>query len=212
MLLVAEPFFGSGPRLVVTRDRQAASATWSWSAPAQRAAGAGGRATIAAGSGRPDVARDVIEALMVDRGLRARVRSGGRARGARRRVDRPRRRRRSATGRRDLRDAADVHGRPGDRPRLRRRDLGRGARATARRGCGCTSPTCPRTCARDRWSTARPTAAAPACTCRARSSRCCRRRCPTTRARSCPAQDRLAVTVEMVLDGDKVERAASTGR
>ena len=44
-------------------------------------------------------------------------------------------------------------------------------------------------------STARPTGARRASTSRARSSRCCPRRSPTRPARSCPHQDRLAVTV-----------------
>ena len=63
------------------------SAISSSSAPGRAArprARGGGRA-IARRLGRPDVARDVIEALMIDRGLRRGVRSGRRARGARRR-------------------------------------------------------------------------------------------------------------------------------
>ena len=87
--------------------------------------GGGPRARSCGGIGRPDVARDVIEALMLDRGLRRRFDPRGRARGARGR-------RAAARGdagpRRDLRDAADVHDRPADRARLRRRDLRRGAR------------------------------------------------------------------------------------
>ena len=69
--LVAEPFFGAGPRLAVTRDRSSAVGDLVVVRPA---AGRGGRprgrATVARRIGRPDVARDVIEALMVDRGLR----------------------------------------------------------------------------------------------------------------------------------------------
>ena len=42
--LVAEPFFGSGPRLVVSRDRRPTSATWSWSAPARAGRNGAGRA------------------------------------------------------------------------------------------------------------------------------------------------------------------------
>ena len=64
------------------------------------------------------------------------------------------------------------------------------------------------TCGRARSSTARPTGARRASTSPARSSRCCRRRCPTTPARSCPAQDRLAVTVELEIDGRRGERSA----
>ena len=111
-------------------------------------------------------------------------------------------------GRRDLRELADVHDRPRHRARLRRRDLGRAARGRHVGACGSTSPTCRRTCARGRWSTARPTAAAPACTCRARSSRCCPTALSNDACSLVPGQDRLAVTVEMVFDGDSVKRAS----
>jgi ribonuclease R len=69
--LVAEPFFESGPRMVVSRDRRAAVGDLVVVAP-----GGGGdrrgsrRAVIARRIGRPQIARDVIEAFMVDRGLR----------------------------------------------------------------------------------------------------------------------------------------------
>ena len=45
-----------------------------------------------------------------------------------------------------------------------------------------------------------------ASTCPGWWSRCCPRRCPTARARWCPAQDRLAVTVELEFEGAKVRR------
>ena len=70
--LVAEPFFGSGPRMAVSRDSRAGVGDL----VVIRAPGGGrdgrrgGRAVVARRLGRPDVARDVIEALMVDRGLR----------------------------------------------------------------------------------------------------------------------------------------------
>ncbi len=71
--LVAEPFFESGPRVVVSRDRRFAVGDLVVVRPPSggdgRARGRG-RAMIARRLGRPDVARDVIEALMVDRGLR----------------------------------------------------------------------------------------------------------------------------------------------
>ncbi len=69
--LVAEPFFEAGPRLVVTRDRRAnvGDLVVIGSGGARNRRGAG-RATIARRLGRPDVARDVIEALMIERGLR----------------------------------------------------------------------------------------------------------------------------------------------
>ncbi len=69
--LVAEPFFGPGPRFAVSRDTRydvgdlvAVSAGH----PGRGGRG-GGRARVQRRIGRPDVARDVIEALMVDRGL-----------------------------------------------------------------------------------------------------------------------------------------------
>ena len=69
--LVAEPFFGSGPRLVVTRDRNAnVGDLVVVSAGAARNRRGSGRATVSRRLGRPDVARDVLEGLMIDRGLR----------------------------------------------------------------------------------------------------------------------------------------------
>jgi ribonuclease R len=69
--MVAEPFFGPGPRLVVSRDRKASVGDLIVVRPgAGRAGRPGGRATIVRRLGRSDVARDVIEGLMVDRGLR----------------------------------------------------------------------------------------------------------------------------------------------
>ncbi|MFL5822622.1 MAG: ribonuclease R family protein [Solirubrobacteraceae bacterium] len=69
--LVAEPFFSAGPRFAVTRDRRAGvgDLVVLRSAPGRNGRG-GGRAVVARRLGRPDVARDVLEALMVDRGLR----------------------------------------------------------------------------------------------------------------------------------------------
>ena len=100
-------------------------------------------------------------------------------RGRARRPGRPPARRRPPRPHR----AADLHHRPGHRARLRRRDLLRGPRRRAlarvgphRRRLGLRAP-------RRRRSTARPTGARPRSTCRARSSRCCPRRCPTTPAR-----------------------------
>jgi ribonuclease R len=69
--LVAEPFFGPGPRLVVSRDRRAAVGDLIVvRAGTGRNGRPGGRATVVRRLGRADVARDVIEGLMVDRGLR----------------------------------------------------------------------------------------------------------------------------------------------
>jgi ribonuclease R len=69
--LVAEPFFGSGPRVVVSRDRRADVGDLIVLGPGRpNGRGASRRAVIARRLGRPDVARDVITALMLDRGLR----------------------------------------------------------------------------------------------------------------------------------------------
>jgi ribonuclease R len=69
--LVAEPFFEPGPQIVVSRDRKAdvgdlvivEGRSDSGRRPSNRSA-------ITRRLGRPDVARDVIGALMLDRGLR----------------------------------------------------------------------------------------------------------------------------------------------
>ena len=80
---------------------------------------------------------------MLDRGLRRRfdpaVERAAREAAASRAA-------RDTGARRDLTRAADLHDRPADGARLRRRDLGRAARRTARSGSGSTSPTSPRTC------------------------------------------------------------------
>jgi ribonuclease R len=65
--LVASPFFERGRRLVVDRDRRAAPGDL----VLLRTAGQGrGHAKVLRRIGRPDVARDVIEAMMLARGLR----------------------------------------------------------------------------------------------------------------------------------------------
>ncbi|MBV9802297.1 MAG: RNB domain-containing ribonuclease [Solirubrobacterales bacterium] len=69
--LVAEPFFGPGPRLVVSRDpRVAVGDLIVVRAAPGRDGRSRGRATVARRLGRATVARDVVEGLMVDRGLR----------------------------------------------------------------------------------------------------------------------------------------------
>ncbi len=71
--LVAEPFFGPGPRLVVSRDKRANVGDLvllsGGGGPANGRRGGSRRATVAQRLGRPEVARDVIRALMLDRGL-----------------------------------------------------------------------------------------------------------------------------------------------
>ena len=198
----------SSPAGGADEPRQAAAA-------ARRAAGrprarradraARGHARVLRRIGRADVARDVIEALMLDRGLRRRfdpavertAARGGRAAAARR----PRRPARPAR-------VADLHDRPADRARLRRRDLRRGARRTGSCASGCTSPTSPPTSPRARSSTARPTGAATSVYVpgavepmlpEALSNRACS---------LVPGEDRLAVTVELDLEGARVRRSA----
>ena len=87
--LVAEPFFGVGPRLAVSRDkrydvgdlvelsgpRPADSESGSGSGsggPGSGRKGGSRRPKVLRRLGRPDVARDVISALMLDRGLEGR--------------------------------------------------------------------------------------------------------------------------------------------
>ncbi|MGZ4313310.1 MAG: ribonuclease R family protein [Solirubrobacteraceae bacterium] len=70
--LVAEPFFGPGPRVVVSRDKRAS--VGDLVVLSGGAAGGNGRRgsrrpTVLRRLGRPEVARDVIRALMLDRGL-----------------------------------------------------------------------------------------------------------------------------------------------
>jgi ribonuclease R len=65
--LVGEPFFERGRRVTVERSRDAQPGRLALLRPPRTG---GGRAQIARVLGRPDVARDVIEALMLDRGLR----------------------------------------------------------------------------------------------------------------------------------------------
>jgi ribonuclease R len=67
--LVGEPFFERGRRVTVERSRDARAGRLALLKPPSRGGGAG-RAKVARVLGRPDVARDVIEALMLDRGLR----------------------------------------------------------------------------------------------------------------------------------------------
>jgi ribonuclease R len=64
--LVGEPFFQRGRRVTVERSHDARPGRLALLHPNPK----GGRAKIARLLGRPDVARDVIEALMLDRGLR----------------------------------------------------------------------------------------------------------------------------------------------
>jgi len=71
--LVAEPFFTRsrpgerGGRMIVERDPRHSVGDLVLARPASRS---GGHAKIVRGLGRPDVAGDVLEALMIDRGLR----------------------------------------------------------------------------------------------------------------------------------------------
>jgi ribonuclease R len=73
--LIGDPFFGRGPQLVVDSDRRAAVGELVLLRTAVNGRGgqAGrGHAKVERRIGRPDVARDVLEGLMLDRGLRRR--------------------------------------------------------------------------------------------------------------------------------------------
>ena len=71
--LIGDPFFGRGSQLIVDRDRNARVGDLVLLKVGGRG-GQGGRghAKVERRVGRPDVARDVLEALMLDRGLRRR--------------------------------------------------------------------------------------------------------------------------------------------
>ncbi|MEA2495750.1 MAG: ribonuclease, partial [Thermoleophilaceae bacterium] len=70
--LVAEPFFDKGRRLTVERDRRAVPGRLALLRPPAR----GRNAKVVRILGKPDVARDVIEALMLSRGLSRRFPPG----------------------------------------------------------------------------------------------------------------------------------------
>jgi ribonuclease R len=67
--LVAEPFFERGGRMVLDREAGAKPGDLVLVRPSSRS---GGHAKIVRALGRPDVTGDVLEALMLDRGLRRR--------------------------------------------------------------------------------------------------------------------------------------------
>ena len=68
-LLMAEPFFERGARMIVDRDPKAQAGELVLVRPASRS---GGHAKVVRRLGMPEVAGDVLEALMLDRGLRRR--------------------------------------------------------------------------------------------------------------------------------------------
>jgi len=68
--LVAEPLFEAGPRLVVSRDGHTRVGDLVAVRTRPHRNGRGGRAVITRRLGRPDVARGVIEAFMIERGLK----------------------------------------------------------------------------------------------------------------------------------------------
>jgi ribonuclease R len=68
--LVGEPFFQRGPRPIVDRDRNTAAGDLVLLRVSNR--GGKGHAKVERRLGKPHVARDVLEALMLDRGLRRR--------------------------------------------------------------------------------------------------------------------------------------------
>jgi ribonuclease R len=68
--LVAEPFFSPGPRVVVSRDKRFSVGDLVTLGTRSNGRGSSRRSAIGRRLGRPDIARDVIGALMLDRGLR----------------------------------------------------------------------------------------------------------------------------------------------
>jgi len=68
--LVATPFFERGRRVVVDRDPRAAAGDLVLVRSEPSGGRGGGKGRVLRRIGRPDVARDVIEALMLDHGLR----------------------------------------------------------------------------------------------------------------------------------------------
>ncbi len=70
--LVAEPFFERGGRMVLDRDSRTRVGDLVLVAVGGSGKRAGGHAKVLRSLGRPDVASDVLEALMLDRGLRRR--------------------------------------------------------------------------------------------------------------------------------------------
>ncbi len=73
--LVGEPFFGRGSQLIVDKDRRAGPGDLvllRTGTTSRGGRGGRGHAKVERRLGRPDVAADVLEALMLDRGLRRR--------------------------------------------------------------------------------------------------------------------------------------------
>jgi ribonuclease R len=70
--LVAEPFFERGGRMVLERDSRVTVGDLVLVRVGGAGSRAGGHAKLIRALGRPDVASDVLEALMLDRGLRRR--------------------------------------------------------------------------------------------------------------------------------------------
>jgi len=68
--MAGQPFFGSGPKPIVDRDRTSNYGDLVLLRISQR--GGKGHAKVVRRLGRPDVAADVLEALMLDRGLKRR--------------------------------------------------------------------------------------------------------------------------------------------
>jgi ribonuclease R len=210
--LTAEPFFARGRRITVERPKPG-----NRSARTGRPAGPGdlvliaptgqraGHGRILARLGRPDVARDVLEALMLDRGLRRRFDPlvEREARAAAEHVARD-------VARRDLRDLPTF---TIDPPTARDFD---DAISAERLDGGAvrvwvTSPTSPRTSRRARRSTGRPPA-------RDQRLRAGQGRADAARGAlqrrllARPHQDRLAVTVELDLDWRRRPSAAPSHR
>ena len=191
-----EPFFARGPpaRSSTAPRRRAASAT---SCSCGRSGRGGGHGKVVRRH-RP-ARRRARRARGADARPRAAPRASTRARRARGARGRRATRRRTSPRARPARPA-DVHDRPADRARLRRRDLRRAARRRRRRASGSTSPTSPPTCARARSSTARRTGARTSVYVPGTVEPMLPEALSNEACSLVPDQDRLAVTVELDLE------------
>ena len=178
---------------------------------AGRAPTARARRAVVRSSGARTSPRDVLEALMLDRGLRRRFEPRASSARRRPRADEPPTRRRTRA--RDLRDLPTFTIDPADRPRLRRRDLAPSAATAARPRLG---PHRRRRRARPPGlgrSTARRTGARPASTCPGAVEPMLPEALSNDACSLVPGEDRLAVTVEIELEGARRARGArSTAR
>jgi ribonuclease R len=193
--LVALPFFDGGRSIVVERDRNMSEGDLVLLGAARQGPG---RARVARVIGRPEVARDVIEALMLERGLRRRFDPA---------VERASREPPTEHRRRDLRDLATFTIDPATArdfdDAISAEELGDGRRRVWVHIADVAAHVAPgspvdREAYRRATSVYVPGAVEPMLP-EALSNDACS---------LVPGHDRLAVTVELDLDGPRVDRAA----